>query len=90
MNVENLTSLALNLGPHTTTPNAAIGVSFDDSEFSTVNVTAGLNAIPIPSNEGQSLSSRSSKNETLVRINVEGWQNNRINLLNITLNEVLS
>jgi len=83
MNVLNLESLTLNLGEHTTAPFAAIAVSVNHSPFFTVNATVGENNIPLPSSE-----SRSHKKPTLVRVNVEGWQNNRINLESIGLNAV--
>ncbi|KDR78245.1 hypothetical protein GALMADRAFT_138363 [Galerina marginata CBS 339.88] len=80
LNVKNLKSLSLNLGPHTTTPFAAVGVSVDGSDFVTVNASAGANTIPLPTPRGRPSAS------SIVRINVEGWQNNRINLESITLN----
>ncbi|CAE6462273.1 unnamed protein product [Rhizoctonia solani] len=43
-----LTSLTLHLGNHTTAPIAAAAVSVDYGDFTTVNVTAGTNVIPIP------------------------------------------
>ncbi|TFK36095.1 SGNH hydrolase-type esterase domain-containing protein [Crucibulum laeve] len=79
VHVKNLRSLALNLGPHTTAPLAAIGVSVNYGEFVTVNVSAGANVIPIPPSVKPSSNS-------VVRINVEGWQDNRVNLETITLN----
>ncbi|KAF8154301.1 SGNH hydrolase-type esterase domain-containing protein [Crassisporium funariophilum] len=83
LNVRNLRSLSLNLGPHTTLPLAAVGVSVDNSDFFTVNASAGTNIIPLAS----STAAESDKSKsTVVRINVEGWQNNRINLESIVLN----
>jgi hypothetical protein len=84
LNVRNLKSLSLDLGPHTTTPFTSVGVSFDYGEFITANISEGSNAIPVPA----SLQTSSPKEATVVRINVEGWQNNRMNLESITLNEV--
>ncbi len=78
LHVQNLRSLALNLGPHTTSPLASIAVSVDYNNFTTVNVSSGTNVIPLEP------SSRSG----VVRINVEGWQNNRINLESLVLNSV--
>ncbi|KAJ7724741.1 SGNH hydrolase-type esterase domain-containing protein [Mycena maculata] len=82
LNVKNFQSLALNLGPHTTTPFTSVGVSLDYGEFITVNISEGSNSIPIPDNfkteEGAT---------TVVRVNVEGWQNNRMNLESIILNQ---
>lgn len=57
-------------------------MSIDYAEFVTVNVSAGANVIPVgTANKGNNASS-------VVRINVEGWQNNRMNLENIVLNTV--
>ncbi|KAF5329503.1 hypothetical protein D9619_009086 [Psilocybe cf. subviscida] len=80
INVLNLKSLALTLGEHTTAPVAAVGVSVSGSDFITVNVSAGANVIPLPASRGLSFK------PSVVRINVEGWQNNRINLESIILN----
>jgi len=76
LHVENLKTFSLNLGPHTTTPLASVGVSLNYGDFFTVNVSQGLNSIL-----GQSVAG-----ESVVRLNVEGWQNNRINLESILLN----
>ncbi|GLB44445.1 putative GDSL-like Lipase/Acylhydrolase family protein [Lyophyllum shimeji] len=81
LHVKHLCSLALNLGPHTTAPFAAVGVSIDYQDFFTVNASAGANVIPLSS----SLADKRG-DTTVVRINVEGWQNNRINLESVTLN----
>ncbi|KAF9482308.1 hypothetical protein BDN70DRAFT_904789 [Pholiota conissans] len=81
LNVENLQSLALNLGLHTTSPFAAIGVSINNAPFFTVNASAGITPIPLPP-----VSSAARGSTTLVRINVEGSVSNRINLESITLN----
>ncbi|KAF9472634.1 SGNH hydrolase [Pholiota conissans] len=83
LNVKNLRSLSLNLGEHTTSPFAAIGVSVDGSNFVTVNASAGANSIPILPGP---LSSSHTNATSIVRINVEGWQNNRINLESLVLN----
>ncbi|EJD04852.1 SGNH hydrolase [Fomitiporia mediterranea MF3/22] len=80
LNIENLKSLTLNLGLHTTSPSAPIGVSVDYGPFSTVNVSAGSNVIPLVS------SITEGKRNTVVRINSEAWQNNRLNLESIELN----
>ncbi|PBK69341.1 hypothetical protein ARMSODRAFT_886424 [Armillaria solidipes] len=76
LHVQNLRSLALNLGPHTTSPLASIAVSIDYNNFTTVNVSFGTNAIPL----------EPSSPSSVVRINVEGWENNRINLESLVLN----
>ncbi|KAF8994909.1 SGNH hydrolase-type esterase domain-containing protein [Cyathus striatus] len=80
LHIQNLQSLSLNLGSHTTAPLASIGVSVDYNPFVTVNVSSGTNSIPLPGLSGN------GKASSVVRINVEGWQNNRINLESITLN----
>ncbi|KAI0772377.1 SGNH hydrolase [Trametes elegans] len=80
LHVQDLSTLTLNLGPHTTTPLASVGVSVGHEPFYTVNVSAGANVIPLKKLEGEA-------STTTVRINVEGWQNNRINLESIALNE---
>jgi len=75
LNAQHLTSLTLNLGPHTTAPLTSLGISFDYGNFSTFNVSEGANAIPLPDGGAR-----------VVRINSEGWQNNRMNLLSLTTN----
>ncbi|QRW13030.1 carbohydrate esterase family 2 protein [Ceratobasidium sp. AG-Ba] len=76
-----LTSLTLHLGNHTTAPQLAAAFSIDYANFTTINVTAGANIIPIPP------PGASTKNKNrAVRINVEGWQNNRMHLEKIELN----
>ena len=89
LHVKGLTSLLLNLGPHTTAPLASIGVSVNYAPFYTVNVSSGANVIPL--SDPSSAQKAPVKGPTqVVRINVEGWQNNRINLESITLNKVIS
>ncbi|CAK5266700.1 unnamed protein product [Mycena citricolor] len=83
LHVANLQSLAISLGPHTTQPNAAVGVSVDYGAFITANVSAGVNQIPLP----PSALGKKKSESTVVRVNVEGWQANRINLEEIILNE---
>ncbi|KAI0758850.1 SGNH hydrolase [Fomes fomentarius] len=85
LHVDDLTSLTLNLGPHTTSPLAAVGVSIDYEPFFTVNVTEDAN--PIPLSTPTSSSVEKGPSGAVVRINVEGWQNNRIHLESIVLNE---
>lgn len=78
--MKDLKEFTLNLGKNTTEPYTTIGVSVDYSEFVNVNVSAGVNTIPVkPSKKGDN---------SVVRINVEGWQNNHINLESISLNPV--
>jgi hypothetical protein len=84
LNVKNFESLTLNLGPHTTTPFTSVGVSLDYGEFITANISEGSNPIPIP----PAFNAGPRKDSTVIRVNVEGWQNNRMNLESITLNPV--
>jgi len=74
--------MTLNLGEHTTTPLAAVGVSVDYAPFVNVNVSTGSNTIPL----GNTLARKSASGNTVVRINVQGWQDNRIHFENIVLN----
>lgn len=84
LNAQDLSSLTLNLGNHTTTPNVSVGVSLNYGDFVTVNVTAGSNTIPLDSVPRTT----SVGHNTVVRIDAFGWQNNRVNLESITLNSV--
>ncbi|KAI0830363.1 SGNH hydrolase-type esterase domain-containing protein [Trametes gibbosa] len=84
LHVQDLSSLTLHLGPHTTAPLASIGVSVDYEPFYTVNVSAGVNRVPLSDNKKRAEKKRTS---SVVRINVEGWQNNRINLESIIVNK---
>ncbi|KAJ7616128.1 SGNH hydrolase-type esterase domain-containing protein [Roridomyces roridus] len=83
LHVNNLKSLNLTLGPHTTAPLTSVGVSLDYGEFITANISEGANAIDLP----ESFIAGEKTGTTVVRINVEGWQNNRMNLESIVLNE---
>jgi len=83
--VENLSSLTLNLGPHTTSPLASLGVSVNFEPFRTVNVSQGRNEISLSASTSEATSQHKSE-FSVVRINVEGWQNNRMNLETIELN----
>lgn len=82
LNVENLQSLRLNLGPHTTSPLTSVGVSVNYGPYTTVNVTEGANEIP--------LGGVATHGNSVVRITTEGWQNNRMQLESIALNSVSS
>ncbi|PIL25732.1 hypothetical protein GSI_11482 [Ganoderma sinense ZZ0214-1] len=101
LHIQDLTSLTLNLGPHTTSPLASIGVSVNYEPFYTVNVSQGSNVIPLhgssgststistltgSSESGPEAGPKTMTNKTIVRVNVESWQNNRINLETIVLN----
>ena len=57
----------------------------DYGPFYTVNVSEGANDIPLSAASAQMGPSNKSRS---VRINVEDWQNNRINLETIVLNGV--
>ncbi|KAJ7488179.1 SGNH hydrolase-type esterase domain-containing protein [Mycena latifolia] len=81
INVQDLSSLTLNLGPNTTAPLVSLGVSVDYAPFFTFNATAGANDIPLsfdtPKRRGAT---------TVVRINAEMYFNNQMNLDSIDLN----
>ncbi|KAL0062741.1 hypothetical protein AAF712_010363 [Marasmius tenuissimus] len=81
LNITNLKSLQLELGPNTTQPFAPVSVIVDGGPITTVNASEGLNDIPIPSAVQQKPGS-----STVVKFNVQGWQNDRINLKNVIVN----
>ncbi|KAA1475933.1 hypothetical protein DENSPDRAFT_842816 [Dentipellis sp. KUC8613] len=83
LHVQGLSSLSLTLGPHTTSPNVPIGISVDYGPFTTVNVSEGVNHIPLGlgADEDDRLDARH-----VVRIDSWGWVDNRANLQSITLN----
>ncbi|KAG8861737.1 hypothetical protein FRB96_002695 [Tulasnella sp. 330] len=77
--VENLDSLSLNLGEATTTsPAALIGLSVDYAPFISVNVSAGVNVLPI--------AGATTRKTSVIEIATEGWQNNRIQVDSLVLN----
>ncbi|KAF5380321.1 hypothetical protein D9757_007969 [Collybiopsis confluens] len=78
--------MSINLGPHTTAPLASVGVSLDYGSFTTINVSQGLNNIVGPT--ALNIEQTEGKSTSVVRLNVEGWQNNRINLESVLLNSV--
>ncbi len=86
LRIQDLSSLALHLGPHTTAPLASVGVSVDYQPFYTVNVSTGTNTVPLRDYPAKRSTDKTST--SVVRINVEGWQNNRINLESVVLNKV--
>lgn len=86
LHIRDLSSLALHLGPHTTAPLASVGVSVDYQSFYTVNVSSGTNTVPLSDSSVKRSTDKTST--SVVRINVEGWQNNRINLESIVFNKV--
>jgi len=83
LNVQGLSSLNLNLGNHTTQPLVSVGVSLNYGEFVTVNLTEGRNNVPL----GALPSTSTKMGNTVVRINSWGWQDNRVNLESLELNE---
>ena len=63
----------------------------DYAPFYQVNVSEGVNAIPLNGDDATRGTESNASQETktsVVRINVEGWQDNRINLETIVLNQV--
>ncbi|KAF9263171.1 SGNH hydrolase [Marasmius fiardii PR-910] len=85
LNIENLKSLQLELGQHTTTPVAALGIIFNQGVTTTVNVSQGINDIPFPAKLGVE-EAEAAKTKTVVKLNVEGWQDNRIDLRSVVVN----
>jgi len=84
LHVQNFQSLSLVLGEHTTAPLASIGVSVDYQPFTTVNVSTGTNTVISQPSGGPIIHPLTST--SVIRINAEGWQNNRVNLEQIVLN----
>ncbi|GJJ09263.1 hypothetical protein Clacol_003485 [Clathrus columnatus] len=78
---EDLSSIVLNLGPHTTQPEVAIGLSLNYGPFINLNVTEGANILPLISPNANTKGSK-----TVIRLNAQGWQNNRLNVESIVLN----
>ncbi|KAJ7208929.1 hypothetical protein GGX14DRAFT_566627 [Mycena pura] len=79
INVRDLSSMTLNLGPNTTAPLVTLGVSVDHQPFFSMNATADANVIPV--------SLRKSRGATtVVRINAEMYFNSQMNLESIDLN----
>ena len=87
--MQDLSSLTLKLGPNTTSPLVQIGVSINYEPFFNISISEGTNEIPL--NSTVTTTKRGlfgNKPTTVVRINVEGWQDNRMNLEEIILNHV--
>ncbi|KIM32699.1 carbohydrate esterase family 2 protein [Serendipita vermifera MAFF 305830] len=82
LHVEGLSSLSLQLGPNTTSPSVAVGLSVNYGEFTTLQLAKGANEIPLGLNSTTSSRTHSS----VIRLNVQGWQNNNLYLEKITLN----
>ncbi|KAK0200765.1 SGNH hydrolase-type esterase domain-containing protein [Desarmillaria ectypa] len=76
LHVQNLRTLSLNLATYTSSP-ATIGVSVNYNSFTSLNVVAGTNNIPLGTQ---------SSNSSVVRINAWGWQNERMLLQSLVLN----
>ncbi|KAH9910208.1 SGNH hydrolase [Epithele typhae] len=83
--VQDLKELKLKLGEHTTAPLVSLGVSVNYEPFFQVNASEGTNVIPL-SNKSVMENTMLPSKPSVVRINVEGWQNNRMNLEEIILN----
>ncbi|KAJ7037332.1 hypothetical protein C8F04DRAFT_1331828 [Mycena alexandri] len=80
INVQDLSSLILNLGPNTTVPVVALGVSVDYQPFFSLNASASANVIPL------ALPHKRPGATTVVRINAEMYFNSQMNLESIDLN----
>ncbi|KAJ7716951.1 SGNH hydrolase-type esterase domain-containing protein [Mycena metata] len=80
INVQDLSSLVLNLGPNTTFPVVALGVSVNYEPFFNLNASAGANVIPL------ALPHKRPGATTVVRINAEMYFDSQMNLESINLN----
>ncbi|KAJ7627220.1 hypothetical protein FB45DRAFT_991278 [Roridomyces roridus] len=85
LNVANLTSLTINLGPNTTLPSVALGVSIAYQPFFSFDAVPGANVIPLPA--PATLNSNEANGTTVVRINAEMYFSSQMNLESIVLNE---
>lgn len=81
IHVKGLSKLVINLGPLTSSPNVAVGLSINYANFTNFNLTAGANEITLPN-------SQKFESSTILRFNVEGWQNNRLQLESLVINQV--
>ena len=81
LNIRNLAYLSLILGPNTTSPFTNLGVSINYRPYSQIQVREGENIIPLGELD------KNPGNNAVVRIVVQGWENNRVVLENIVLNE---
>ncbi|KAF7375739.1 SGNH hydrolase [Mycena sanguinolenta] len=82
INVQDLSSLTLNLGPNTTAPVIALGISVDYAPFFSLNASAGANVIPLALRPQKKLPGAT----TVVRINAEMYFDSQMNLESIDLN----
>lgn len=83
LHAKGLNTLVVNLGPLTTSPAVAVGLSIDYANFTSVNLTAGANIIALPR-------LKTSGSSTILRFNVEGWQSNRLQLESLVINKVIT
>ncbi|KIM28504.1 hypothetical protein M408DRAFT_307790 [Serendipita vermifera MAFF 305830] len=85
LNVENLSSLSLQLGPNTTQPFVSVGISVNYGEFTQFNLTSGTagNVIPLSVSTSQA---SGRKTRSVIRLMVQGWENNNLQLEKIILN----
>lgn len=83
LHVEGLSSLSLQLGRKTTQPSVAVGLSVNYGPFTDLKLTNGTNQIPL----NITATPRGGLPRSLViRLNVQGWQNNNMYLEKIILN----
>ncbi|KAJ6488878.1 SGNH hydrolase-type esterase domain-containing protein [Mycena sanguinolenta] len=82
INVKDLSSLTINLGPNTTAPVIALGISVDYAPFFSLNASAGANVIPLDLPAQKKLPGAT----TVVRINAEMYFGSQMNLESIDLN----
>ncbi|KAG9000524.1 hypothetical protein FRB94_005374 [Tulasnella sp. JGI-2019a] len=80
--VQGLTSLTLNVGEATSAPVAPIGLSIDYSPYVSLNISTGVNVLPIPA----ATTSNGGKKTSVVRILAEDGSNNRIQIDSLVLN----
>ncbi|KAH6912206.1 SGNH hydrolase-type esterase domain-containing protein [Coprinopsis sp. MPI-PUGE-AT-0042] len=79
LSVRNLKTLTLNIGEKTSGPFAPTAVSLNDGPFVTYNLTTGANVIDVSG-------VAATKGKALIRVNVEGWQQNRLQLKGLEIN----
>ncbi|KAF8172529.1 SGNH hydrolase-type esterase domain-containing protein [Mycena galopus ATCC 62051] len=83
LNVQDLSSLTINLGPNTTAPFVALGISIDYAPFFTINATEGATPIPL---DLPAVKQKPGAT-TVVRINAEMYFGSQMNLESVDLNE---
>ncbi|KAG2005506.1 hypothetical protein CC2G_001907 [Coprinopsis cinerea AmutBmut pab1-1] len=82
VNIQNLRRLSINLGTNSSWPSAPTAISFDNGKFETVELASGTNHIAIP----EHIAKAERGKTTLLRVNVQGWQQNRIQFQSLDLN----